>query len=159
MLNESFLFVYVCANLDELRFAEKMNIGQNIYHDEFNRLHFLKKFNSKLINVLISDCRQTLNIRSSLKSEHIFVTDLKEKSCILLPRQHKILIEKFFEEKFNMKNFSSIVFREFVSVKTKILLAIKLRNKLTNLDSCFNIKTDFNSQPIMIDPYPYCFVD
>lgn len=157
LFNDSFLFVYVCANLDELRHAEKMNIGQNIYHDEFNRLHFLKKFNTKLINVLFSDSRQTYNFSNSFKKDHIYAKDPKERSYILLPSQHQILIGSLFGEKFKKPNFLKILFKEFVSVKTKILLVIKLRHKLSNLNSGFNTKINFNSQPILIDPYPYIF--
>ena len=80
-------------------------------------------------------------------------------TCIQLPRQNKILIETLYEQKFDMKNLFKQIFKEFIVMKTKILLMMKLRNKLAFFNSRFINKIDFNSQPILIEPYPYCFID
>ena len=44
--------IYVCSSLDEMNsLRESIKIGQNKYHFDFHRFHYIRKYSSKCINV------------------------------------------------------------------------------------------------------------
>ena len=51
LLNESNLIIYVCGTLGEVEILKhgKMRFGENLFHDEFNKIHFNNNF--KTINI------------------------------------------------------------------------------------------------------------
>ncbi|RNA23388.1 hypothetical protein BpHYR1_053284, partial [Brachionus plicatilis] len=58
LIKNADLIVYVCATEQEINDIEKklLKIGQNSYHDEFNKIHFLDPNSSKCIDIaLFSD--------------------------------------------------------------------------------------------------------
>ena len=78
------LVFYVCANVKELDFVcgeESMRIGQNSFHDDYNRLHFIDRFKKKCIDLAFSTTRQnTKEIITKVDSKdnsesEMFITD------------------------------------------------------------------------------------
>ena len=52
LLDSSDLIIYVCCTENEiLKLKEPMKIGQNDFHDDYNRIHFYTKFKTKCLNI------------------------------------------------------------------------------------------------------------
>lgn len=125
-----------------------MHIGHSIYQDDFNKLHFLKKYKPKLIDIIFND-KQSLT------------TNFK---MIKLPIQNNLLIERLLDQNDWNNQFENILNCFYVKLSTirlEILFRIRLKaflkQKLTksNLDCLYS----FYSQPILMDPYPFCFIE
>lgn len=151
LLNNSYMIIYVCGSSDELNLnGKQIRIGRSIYYDEFNKLNFLKKFKSKLVNIIFDDENSS---------------DIKGLMC--MPKQNKVLTRMILE-----KNTSSSVylrsrvgrlinnlFIKILILKLDFLLNFKFNSKSKAPKSILDYTVDFNSQSLLIEPFPYCFVD
>ena len=70
-----------------------MHIGHSIYQDDFNKLHFLKKYKPKLIDIIFND-KQSLT------------TNFK---MIKLPIQNNLLIERLLDQNDWNNQFENIL--------------------------------------------------
>lgn len=52
LIDSSDLIIYVCCTGNEIKkLSEPMKIGQNDFHDDYNRIHFYDKYQKKCLNI------------------------------------------------------------------------------------------------------------
>ena len=85
LLDQSDLIIYVLGIEEELEYGRNLKIGQNWYHYEFNKLHFIKNYQKK-----------TIGFNFSLK-------DIKN--------ENKLLIQTLFQQQ---NNYSKNIFKKLI---------------------------------------------
>lgn len=61
LLTEANLIIYVCGTLSEVEILKhgKMRFGENLFHDEFNKIHFNNNFKTINISFDVSDRKKS----------------------------------------------------------------------------------------------------
>jgi hypothetical protein len=68
LIEQADLIFYICAAPSEIELLNEsmMRIGRNIYHHEFNRLHFVPKYKAKCFHVTFSKHVQPFDLKKQL---------------------------------------------------------------------------------------------
>jgi len=123
LIESSDLIVYICGTENEIcKLKEPMKIGQNEFHDDYNRIHLYEKFQKKCLNLTFNkniylhefyesiDSANSVQLKKSSESSSLFsnVFTYGNDFYLKLPDQNEELIGYLLDDdKFNKLNDTS----------------------------------------------------